>query len=601
MARQEKKNTGKKRDRIGYVLYGSYLFLLLMSVILIGKLIDIQFIWEPQEKIENALRPRVTRHSLEPIRGSIYDRNGRLLAQSYPVYDLHLDCTVGEDAHWMEEAKALSEGLAAYFPPRSADRHFRDLKNAREKGRKYYPLGKVDRKTLLKIRQLPLIREGRNRGGLIEEPENVRRYPYGKLARRTIGFVRDNKPGVTNNKVGIEGKYDALLHGTDGVEWMRITDKGVRVRDFDSTYMEAVNGRDLNLTIDIDWQEVADRSLRNLICEEPDLDAACLVLMEVKTGAIRTMVNLKRDIKSGRFEEIENIAIGRRHEPGSVFKTVTLMSVLSDGHIRSLEKRIPTNKGLIPGARVNDEHIREFEMHHHKNSISVLEGFRISSNYVFAHLAIDYYGNCRDSLVSKIHKYKLAEKFDFDLEGLQTPNVPRPRSNIELARMGYGYATEETPLHILTYYNAIAGKGRMMKPYLIETGTPYVLDQSICTEAVADTLIRALMSVTEEGTARRLKDAACNVAGKTGTSFGTYPKEQKGADPYTDKAGRRKYQGSFVGFFPAEDPKYSVICSIYSKPTKTSFQGGRIPAMAVKELVDYLAKTDPELAAFNKK
>jgi len=583
-----------KRDRIGVALYLIYVVLLCLSIVLIGGLFYTQVFWQPNDKIAAALRPRSSSHMLEPLRGSIMDCNGKLLAMSYPVYSLHLDCTVGEDGEWYPKASKLADGLSKYFPEKSSEQYSKLLKSARRNGSKYLTIGKkVDFKTLSKLKTLPLFKEGRNKGGLIVEQENIRQYPYGKLARRTIGFVRDNKPGITNNMVGIEGHYNSLLHGKDGKEWLRITDKGIRVRDYDSSYVDAVDGKDILLTIDIDTQAAADAALRKQICGEADLDAACLVLMEVKTGAIRAMVNLKKDIRSGSFEEIENISIGRRHEPGSVFKTVTLLANVSDGNVSSLEMTLPTNKGIIQDARVNDVHIREHEAKYHSSRISIREGFKISSNYVFAKLAIDNYGDRKDSLLAKIQSYGLSDKFDFDLDGLQTPYVPRPRSNIELARLGYGYACEQTPLHILTFYNAIAGKGRMMKPYLIETGVPYILSPSICSKEAAEMVTEALKAVTEEGTAKTLKDAAVQVAGKTGTSFGTYLKGERGADPYTDKMGRKKYQGTFVGFFPAGDPQYSVICSIYSRPTKKSFQGGHIPALAIKELVDYLVKNDP--------
>ena len=214
------------------------------------------------------------------------------------------------------------------------------------------------------------------------------------------------------------------------------------------------------------------------------------------------------------------------------------------------------------------------------------------------------YGKKPMRFIENIHSYKLAEAFDFDLAGLAAPTIPSPKDKnrywtmSDLAVMGYGYGTRETPIHILSFYNAIANKGKMMKPYLVEdieqngvvkSRRGPALMSTICSKAVADTITRALKAVTsEEGTARRLRNAKATVAGKTGTSFGTY---EGGA--YRDASGRRKYQGTFVGFFPADDPKYSVICCIFSKPTSKSFQGGRIPARAVKALVDGLYAIDP--------
>ena len=584
----------RKNDRIGLILYMIYLAMLLASIVLIGKIVYMQVVWQPDEKIYDPLTPRNTKKVLEPVRGNILDRKGRLLAMSYPVYILHMDCTVGKESEWQAKVPALAEGLHRIFPEMTAAQYGKMIRQARSKGQRYLSIGKpIDHKTLNKVLQLPLYSEGRNKGGLIVEQKNTRRYPYGTLARRTIGFVRESNPGVSNNLVGIEGKFNDILHGKDGKEWFRQTDKGKVVRNFDSVYVKAEDGRDIVTTIDIDYQEIADKALRVQIDGNEDIEGACLVLMEVSTGAIRAMVNLKKDSSTGRFEEIENMAIGRRHEPGSVFKTVTLMSVLDDHCIKSLDEMIPTNHGRISEARVDDQHIRDHEAKDRTSSISVIDGFKISSNYVFAKLTLDNYGGRKvDKLMDHFKEYGLTSKFDFDLDGLQAPNLPRPEHLSDLARVGYGYATELTPLQVLTFYNAIAGKGRMMKPYLVDG--PCVLDKSICPAAVADTLTRALKAVTEDGTAKwSLQNCKVTVAGKTGTSFGTFPKGQRGSDPYHDPSGRRKYQGTFVGYFPADDPQYSVISTVYSYPTIRSYQGGGIPARAIRALIDELYIIDP--------
>lgn len=615
-------STKKKRDRIGMVLYIFYVLLLVLTVLVIAKLVYFQLIWKPEPRIAGALTPSIVKRTVEPVRGNIIDCNGRLLAMSYPIYDIHMDCTVMKaeygkmknrdkgqmkEQEWMEKARLLSQGLAELVPGTNAEKMFSQIKEGRARGRKYLPVAKgVDRSTMLKIKDLPLYKEGANKGGMIVETRNVRKYPYGRLARRTIGFVRDNK-GLPEEEIkgnpGLEGRYDAILHGKDGREYLKQTDRG-RVRNYDSSYVRAVDGKDLRTTLNIDYQDVADRALRERIDSLEDLSGACLVLMEVKTGAIRAMVNLSRDPNRGNsFEEITNFAIGRRCEPGSVFKTVTLLSVMSDGIYKSLDETIPTNHGIVKNTKMKqDVHILDWEREHKTKEISILDGFKISSNYVFGTLAVQNYAANPRQYVEKIYSYGLGDSFDFDLEGLLTPLIPDPKSkmwsNTTLGTMGFGYATEETPLHILTFYNAIANKGRMVKPYLVEdiekAGTvtdrrgPSVLNASICSRAIADTMTRALLSVTEEGTARRLKNAKCKVAGKTGTSFATFENGQ-----YSDAAGRRQYQGTFVGYFPAEDPQYSVICAVYSKPTRTSYQGGGIPASVIKTLVDYVYVNDP--------
>lgn len=611
---------GKKRDRIGVFLTFLYAVLLLASLLVVGKIIYIQVVFRPHPKIAAALTPKRQTRRLEPVRGSIVDCNGRLLAMSYPVYDIHMDCTVrktefskmsdrdsaiAKEQNWLLKARSLADGLAQVVPGKSGEQYYSMIKDGRARNKKYLLIAKkVDRSTLDKIRELPLFREGANKGGLIVESHYIRKYPYGQLARRTIGFVRDNSSMVTNTHIGLEGKYDALLHGTDGTESLRQTDFG-SVRDYDSTYARAVDGRDLRTTINIDFQDLADRALREQIDTLDDIEGACLVLMEVKTGAIRAMVNLTRDPSRGnRFEEITNHAIGRKCEPGSVFKTVTLLSCLDDGYVKTLDETIPTNHGWVKGTSLKqDIHIPDWEREHGTSEISIYDGFKISSNYVLSTLAVQNYRNRTRHFIEKIYSFGLGESFDFDLDGLLTPTIPSVPKNRELdattlGSVGFGYATEETPLHILTFYNGIANKGKMMKPYLVEdiekNGTvtdrrgPGILNASICSRAAADTITRALIAVTEEGTAKRLRNAKCTVAGKTGTSFATFENGQ-----YSDAAGRRKYQGTFVGFFPAETPQYSIICCVYSKPTRHQYQGGGIPARAVLKVVNSLYDTQP--------
>lgn len=603
-----------KRDRIGVVLYVLYVLMLLASAALIVKIAWIQLFFRPDQRIVSALTPSVTTRSIEPERGKILDSKGRLLAISCPTYQFYMDCTVRKDTHtpedeakWLNKARELSEGLSKEFPGTSADAFYKTITSGRKQGRKYVRIGTpVDRNAYNRIIQLPLFREGRYKSGMIVEQENVRRYPYGELARRTIGFVRNNKSLVTNTHIGLEGKFDYVLHGTEGREYLRNTDNG-RIRNSDSSFVKAVNGKDLKTTLNIDYQEIADLALREQLGDEPDLEGACMVLMETRSGAIRAMVNLLRENGTGGFSEIQNMAIGRKAEPGSVFKTVTLLSVLNDGYVKSLEETLPATDGRVEGTTLKDSHIPQFAAQHKTNRISVLDGFKISSNYVFATLAVKNYGKTKtgdktEKFLSNIYTYKLGEAFDFDLDGLQTPTIPNPGTrywtNTDLGSIAYGYSTQETPLHIITFYNAIANKGRMMKPYLVEDieengrvvsrRGESILNSAVCSRAVADTITRALKAVTEEGTARRLKGAKCSVAGKTGTSFGTFENGK-----YSDERGRRKYQGTFVGFFPAEDPQYSIICTVYSKPTNKSFQGGGIPARAIRTVIDKLYDIDP--------
>jgi len=615
------KKKGKKRDSISAALYYMYLGVLFLSVLVVIRIINIQLHYSPDPEIADLFRPSSVKEVLEPSRGSILAHDGRLLAMSTPMYQVFMDCTVMKDAfrgdeqeqkekedQWREKARDLAEGLSRIYRDKSASEYYNAIISGRQRGSKYMKIGyKIDHETLQAVKELPLYREGKYKGGMIVEKFDTRQYPYGTLARRTIGYVKDNSRSNGNNHIGLEGRFDYALHGQEGWEWLKVTDNRGRIHNYDSTYQRAVDGYDLRTTLDVDIQDIADRAIRNQIEDNEKIEGGCCIVMDVETGAIRAMVNLLRDTTSGRLNESFNMAVGRPGEPGSVFKTTTLMSLLEDGKV-TLESTIPTNHGNIKGFP-GDAHIYDYEREHHTDRISILHGFEISSNYVFRWLAVNHYGQNPKDMIDKLYRYKLGEAYDFDLGGFSSPTIPSPDSpywsNTDLGSVAIGYSVAETPLHMVTFYNAIANKGKMMKPYLVEdfeeNGVvkemrgPSVLNGSICSRATADTLTRALKRVIEEGTGkRRLSGARCEIAGKTGTArIVLDPRYTKVShNPYEDVKGRRQYQATFVGFFPADAPRYTAIVVMYSRLSTEIFFGGTLPALAFREIVDNVYAID---------
>lgn len=620
MAEKADKKQGK--DNIGRIMYVFYILGLIGAIVLVGQLIRIQVFFKPDPAIEAELTPSVTKDLMQPERGAILAHDGRKLAISFTSYVIAMDCSVLKDefkkdtkdgaakeSEWLQKAKGLSEGLERILKEKTADEYFAQIKKDREKGNRYRLLSQsVDYETLQALKELPLFNEGQYKGGLIVSRKDVRQYPYGTLARRTIGFVRDNTDASSNNYIGIEGKFNAKLHGTGGYRYTVKKDGRETVQTFDSTAVKPVDGLDVRTTLDVDIQDLADRALKSQIDTNMKIEGGCAIVMEVSTGAIRAMVNLKRDPSTGLMGETYNYAIGRAGEPGSVFKASTIMTLLEDGCIHSLEDKIPTNggkEGLLP----LDQHIYDYEHQNNTKEISILKGLEMSSNYVFAHLAIENYAKRPKDFIDKIYMYKLGEAFDFDLDGMATPSVPSPDkdswSNTSLGTTAYGYSVTETPLHILTFYNSIANKGKMMKPYLVEdiekNGIvkeklgPSILNASVCSRATADTITRGLASVVQSGTATRLKNTKCTVAGKTGTAriLLDATDSPTSAGRYTDERGRKKNQATFVGFFPAEAPRYSLIVVVYSILDSESFYGGTLPALAARQIVDGIWSMDP--------
>ena len=633
MARMTRKQQEEDKHRISKILWFLYCSFLVLSVVLIIRIINIQYFWEPDPDTVEYFQPRKYEKKTKPERGAIMDMNGKLLAISTPLYNINMDCAVlkeefraGKTARetdslereWRGKLKQLCNELPKVLAKdgKTSDYYYDLIMRNREsetlRGRRNVPITKnIDHNTYLKLCELPLFKEGQYKSGMIKTEVDTRQYPYGSLAGRVIGDVRINKENPEESRyLGIEGQYDYVLHGKEGKQWMKRTDKG-SIADPDSTAVMVEHGKDIRTTLDIDIQDIADRSLRKNIGDDMEIEGGCVVVLDVKTGAVRAMVNLQRNSK-GELGEYFNMAIGRPGEPGSIFKAVTLATLLEDGKVK-LSQKIATNHGRINEMPeiTADHYITDWERNHKTSSISIQDGFKISSNYVFRRLVLDHYGDKPSMFIDKLYEYKLNDAYVFDLEekGGTKSQVPDTKSSgwsrSTLPSTAIGYSVMETPLNIATFYNTIANKGKMMKPYLIESHEadgkvvkkfgPEILNASAFSKATADSLTKALTMVTLEGTgATRLKNAKCTVAGKTGTARMVLdPSERNGSrDPYKDIDGRRKYQATFVGFFPAEDPQYTAIVTVYTKPTSRSVYGGVIPAMTFRELVDQVWSLD---------
>ena len=612
----EIKDSIQNRDRIDVVMFFLSLLFMVLGGFIIAWVIKIQTSYTVDSRVIGLFRPVEQKHVDHPVRGRILATDGRPMAISAPLYDLYMDCTVrkrdfaeeGKDSlerAWRNKARDLARFLSLEFKDRTPEQYAAMILGGREKGSRYLRLQRnLDLSTIQRVKTFPLFREGPYTGGIIVEEHEERIYPYDSLARRVIGYVKEQ------NRIGLESSFDTELHGTEGYEWRRVTDNKRWIRDLDSAAVKVKDGNDIRTTLNVDFQDIADKALRAQINANEDIRAGICIIMEAKTGAIRAMVNLSRGATpQTTLWERENLALREVGEQGSVMKTVTLLSVVEDGYVRNLEQTIPTNNGLVPKYN-QDVHILDYQRETGRRNISVMHGFEISSNYVFAYLAETYYGKQPQELFDHIYSYRLGEAFDFDITGLGKPVVNRPGtpgwSGTTLGTTAYGYGISVTPLHVATFYNGIANKGRMMKPYLVESiekdgkvlkkFVPSALNESICSAATADTVTRALRAVVNSGTATRLKGAKLPVCGKTGTARVVLNPDERGGsrDPYHDGLGRKKNQGTFVGFFPADDPKYTILVTVYSYLSNKSFYGGTMPALAVREIVDKIYALDSD-------
>ena len=354
------------------ILFYLYAAFLVMAVVLVVRIAYIQLFWKLDKNLERNFRPTSVKTVIDPKRGAIIGSDGKLLAMSTPLYELFMDCTVRKDyfagkgkegkeleAEWQEKAKLFAKGLADEMGA-DGDAYWKMIQKGRKDGARYMRLGHpIDRAALLRIQKLPLMNEGQYKSGVIVTKKDTRQYPYGKLAVRTIGYVKDNSNSNGNNHIGLEGKYDYVLHGKEGEMWTRPTENKERIQNYDSLYVKPEDGLDVRTTLDITMQDIVDKALRRQIEEDKSIEMGCAIIMDVKTGAIRSMVNLVRDSTDWSLNETYNMAIGLNSEPGSVFKATTLMTALEDGVILSLDDRIPTNNGVLPDRHLNPSRVRD--------------------------------------------------------------------------------------------------------------------------------------------------------------------------------------------------------------------------------------------------
>lgn len=608
----------------------AYLGTLVLSVIITIKIYRIQNHWEPNSKFVKEFLPSKHLEKTNPRRGSIIDHNGRLLAISTPIYDIFMDCYVRKEYYakdtkkgdeleneWLAKADAMAKGLERILAQKGKDSTYysRLIRESREAGKRNVSIVKnIDDKTLEQLMELPLFNEPSHKGGIKIEERDNRRYPYGSLARRTIGYINENNP---NGYVGIEGSYHRELKGKGGSKWAKRTDNFEWISDIDSIAVQVEDGLDVRTTLDINMQEIVERALRAHVDTVMHINSACAVILDVETGAVRSMVNLQRD-SVGRMQEAFNIAAGRPSEPGSIFKTVILTTLLDEG-IVTLQDKLPISLSnmIYPGfdGPEYDNAAFRYKDLYHTDQIPVIGGLMMSSNYVFRRLVVDKYMSRPEELINRLHAYNLGADFNFELSepGSGRSSMPDPHdgnwSESTLPATAIGYSVKVTPLQILAFYNAIANDGKMMMPYIVESfekdgvvvkeNKPQILS-IVCSQETADSVTKALKTVTQEkgGTAlRRMKGVKCPVAGKTGTAWIAFTKEEtqkyKIKTMYKTVDNDKKYQASFAGFFPADDPKYSAIVVLYTDLLiDDSEYGNDKPVLVYKDIVNELWASD---------
>lgn len=514
-------------------------------------------------------------------RGNIYSADDKLLATSVPYFELHID--FGSKAMTNTIFQNNVDSLAYYmwknFGKSSVQSYKQQLVRARNQKKRYFPLcAKADYTLLKEIKQWPLFREGKFKGGLIVETHQERRNPYGYLAQRTIGLIRDNAQDI-----GLEEASDSLLKGIEGKILKQKIAGGEWIPLKSTQQIEPKNGYDIITTIDLGLQDIAETSLQNQLIES-QADFGCAVLMEVKTGAIKAIANLGKN-SDGNYSENYNYALGLSNEPGSVFKTAGYLALFDDGLITP-DDSINTNhaSAVFAGKVLTDDgHNTQYTF------LTPRKALAISSNVAIAKWLTTFYSNDRQKYYDKLKQFGLTSSTKIDLKGEQSPFINKPEnwSAMSIPWMAHGYEVKFTPLQLLTFYNAIANNGIRVKPYLVQkvvdNGTvireykSQSTSQKICSEKAAGMAKEILIRVVEDenGTGKKIKTPFYRIAGKTGTA-----KMSFGSTGYTDKN-----LSSFVGFFPADDPLYSCIV-VVGGPQGLFTTGGAISAPIFRTMAD---------------
>ena len=532
---------------------------------------------------------------VDPNRGNILSGDGKLLASSLPEYTLFMDFMVSdnnEQRKAKEQAKKdslfklhlndICEGLHRIFPDRSAAAFKQHLLSGRNQKSRYYKIypKRVSYIQYKEVQQLPFFNLGRNRSGLLGVASNNRKRPFGSLAERTIGDVyADTALGAKN---GIELAFDTLLKGKKGVTHrQKVMDKYLNITD-----IEPIDGADIISTIDVDMQDICEKALVDKL-QELNAMVGVAVLMEVKTGEVKAIVNMTRG-KDGKYHEIRNNAISDMMEPGSTFKTASIMVALEDGKVEP-DTQVDTGNG------VKMMHGRPMKDHNWNRGgygvIDVTRILEVSSNVGVSSIIDQYYHDDPQKFVDGLKRLGITEPLHLQIAGEGKPNIRGPKeryfAKTTLPWMSIGYETQVPPLNILTFYNAIANDGVMVRPKFVKAAVKdgqiiqeyptEVIREKIASESTLQKIRTILEKVVSQGLAKPAGSKQFAVAGKTGTA-----QISQGAAGYT--AGGRKYLVSFCGYFPADAPKYSLIVSIQKPGLPAS--GGQMAGSVFSKIAE---------------
>ena len=568
----------------------------MLSFIALGIVFVVRILWLQYvegSELRSYGEKRAYKESVLPAsRGNILAEDGRLLATSMPKYDLYMDFLASAltDSVFTANIDSISQYLSHLFKDKSAESYRRELIKQRNASNRYYRLGRrsINYLELKYLKEIALFRKDQNKSGLIVEHKEQRMKPLGILASRTIGNVNSGMG------VGLEGAYNSELEGKQGMRIMQRAPNKKYIPVGSADYIAPQDGYDLVTTIDLNLQDVVTRALATQL-RKNDADHGTVVVMEVATGEVKAIANLTRTEHQEYIEKV-NYAVGASTEPGSTFKIATLIALLEDGKVK-LTDSINTDNGQL---RIYDQVISDSRKGGY-GILTVQQAWELSSNVAVAKLVLKNYQGHAEEFISHLYSMRLHLPLDVPLLGEGRPYIKAPGdtlwSGVSLPMMSIGYEVQQTPLQILTFYNAIANNGCMVRPRFVKELMHHgrvvrrykreVLVPSICSKETIKQVRQVLEGVVKSGTASNLQTAIYTIAGKTGTA-----QIARGKSGYRN-SGKIEYQASFVGYFPADTPRYSCIV-VVSSPTQSGYYGNVVAGPIFREIVEKIYSTRSE-------
>ncbi|MFT7251013.1 MAG: cell division protein FtsI (penicillin-binding protein 3) [Flavobacterium sp.] len=579
MAIEEKNNSLRM-----YLVAG---IMFVVAVLVVIKLTNIQWVDGPYYR-QLAKDLTVKNFQIPSNKGNIYSSDGSLLATSIPEYTVRFDAISPKKEDFEENVSMLADSLSILLQ-KPAGQILTELRRARASQNRYLLVArKLSYTEYMKIKGFPLFNKGTYKGGIITEQKTVREHPIGKIAERTIGYERLNADGSTNGK-GIEYAFKKYLDGSNGHRMMQKIAKNQWKPISDVNELEPQDGYDIISTIDVYIQDIAHHALLKQL-EYYQADHGCVVVMETKTGEVRAISNLGKD-QDGTYYETQNYAVAESTEPGSTFKLMDLIALLDDKKVDT-SKVYDTQGGVVKyyGKAVRDSHKGGY------GKISLARGFEVSSNTVLVQAVYENYKNNPSEFVNRINSYGLNKPLGLQFIGEGIPKIPQPGtkdwSGIALPWMAYGYGVSVTPLQTLALYNAVANDGKMIKPFFVKEIKEWnksiqkfeteVINEKICSDETLKKVRAILSNVVKEGTGSKLYSPNFSMAGKTGTVQMNYRDKSK-----------LYYASSFVGYFPADKPKYSCIVVVHKPNVEAGYYGADVAGPVFKRIAQKIYTDAP--------